>query len=292
MSKTNPGIGKPERSPVADTDPGPPPSITDANEARRAAVNDLLETPLGRMPVRVVERPESAGMSAVQYRADAHHPPRPRLDHATIPNAKVLLNVTQPTIATAAPPAEHPAESSTELEQRSPVGPEPKPPQSLPTAPRIERMDTGRIPMRSRVWLVGSIGFAIAVGLAVLFKLTRGPASSELTLPSTTTTIGSAIVPPPVVTLAATASSVTAAPSASAAATSSAASTAALPTSTAVPSAPRSARPLASARATEPTHVSPPATASSSPPAPSAVPSSAPQPVPSNVPSGAFKVNQ
>ncbi|NOU32066.1 MAG: hypothetical protein HOO96_29530, partial [Polyangiaceae bacterium] len=165
MTKTDPGIGKPEQT-DADTDPGPPPSGAEPTETRRTVVRELLETPLGRMPVRVIERASSEGMSAVQYQGDAHHPPRPRLDHATIPNAKVLLNITQPNIAAGPPPA-HPFPKE-EPEQAPAAAHEPLVQKSLPTAPRIERVDTGRIPMRSRAWLVGAIGFALAVALAVL----------------------------------------------------------------------------------------------------------------------------
>ncbi len=287
MSKTHPGIGRSGRAEAADTDPGPPPDVSaDSAEQRRTAVNELLEMPVGRMPVRVVERASSEGMSAVQYQGEAHLPPRPRLDHATIPNAKVLLNVTQPHVAG---PRPEPDEASLErAAAAAAAGHSPQVQKSAPTAPRIDRPDTGRIPMRSRTWLVAALGFAMAVGIGVLIKLSRTPAAVDEPKPAPTLSSVIAVTAAPTLTQAA--------PTPPTPATTSTVSEPAVPsTPHVVPSGPPTARSLPSAL---PTHTAaaptttakPPETAHSAPPTPP--PTASAPAIPSNLPPGVIRINQ
>lgn len=285
MSKTHPGIGRSGRAEAADTDPGPPPDVTaDSAEQRRTAVNELLEMPVGRMPVRVVERASSEGMSAVQYQGEAHLPPRPRLDHATIPNAKVLLNVTQPHMA-----APRPEPDEAALEQAAAAaaaGHSPQVQKSAPTVPRIDRPDTGRIPMRSRMGLVAVLGFAMAVAIGVAIKLSRTPAPVDEPKPAATLSSATAITAAPTLTQAA--------PTPPTPATTSTAPEPAVPsTPHVVPSAPATAR---SAPSAVPTHTAatatakPPETAHSAPPTPP--PTASAPAIPSNLPPGVIRINQ
>lgn len=97
MSGTDPGLfgvpAAPDEGRPNDTTPGAPPHEEDTDATLRA--QELAALPVGRMPVYPVERAESAGMSAAAYRGEAHRPPT-RQEHATLPDAKVLVHEDAP----------------------------------------------------------------------------------------------------------------------------------------------------------------------------------------------------
>lgn len=83
---------------MSDTDPvlpGKPESEHDSEKS--ALANKLMSTKVGRVHVHPIESAESAGSSAARYKGEPH--PVPAVTkHATMPDASVLVNVTQPLV--------------------------------------------------------------------------------------------------------------------------------------------------------------------------------------------------
>ena len=91
---------------MSGTDPGlfgSPLRLVDEPETEDLA-RDILSAPVGRMPVHTVHNALSMGQSAARYDAPAHTP-SPELEHATLPDATVLV---APTDSGAAPPLSAP----------------------------------------------------------------------------------------------------------------------------------------------------------------------------------------
>lgn len=86
---------EPGPAPVSDTEPSGAPVAVGASRAAGAAGerDALLDAMGGRPRVFVDERRESAGASGAAYYAEAH-PVLPGKDAATLPDAKIILDVT------------------------------------------------------------------------------------------------------------------------------------------------------------------------------------------------------
>jgi len=153
--------------------------VTSKREDERGdqAAADLLDAFGRRRPPNKVEARESSGADAAAYQAE--HPPAPRADHATEPDARVIVEARADTRPGVGPGASAPTEEP--VEEPAPGGVE-----TSPSAQKRER----------RVWVLALVAALLVLGV-VLFVLRNRSAGEEERGATSATVSNTASAPSP-----------------------------------------------------------------------------------------------
>lgn len=203
----------------------------DGAEGAEPEADALLEAFGRRRPPHKLEVRESQGADAAEYQAE--HPPAPRAEHQTLPNARVIVEGRSNTNPGIGPKADD-AEIVRQLEAAKEAPPEKLAPEEYEalrqlreTPPRqlLEGVETDpsahKHGEQRRTWAYAALAVVVALGIVAFVVLARGtkPADTLATTttsstaapptstpPSTTTTSAvTATAPPPTLTTTVTA---------------------------------------------------------------------------------------
>jgi hypothetical protein len=182
MSGTDPGLFGVPAAGSRDDAAG----LSDEDDAGENA-RSILDARVDRMPVHAVEAAESAGMNAAAYQGAAHRPPA-RQEHPTLPDATILVNVTEPLGIVLPVTADSAATQTRQPAPSRRVEPA-LDPRSAPTDPSGARLEVAGLSHHSkRLTLLALVALTAALVLVVVAFLRQKTPREEASPPTPSAT--------------------------------------------------------------------------------------------------------